>query len=204
MVSSVRDRQHAEDIIQEVGAAVSAKFTEIPEGVSFNTWALAIARNHIHKRYRADQRDRHLFKGEALESLSQAYGRMADRSDDMRDALEQCVDLLPDRSRRIVELRYKQGKRVDGIATMLGSTANAGFRRPLPCPPIPARLYRKTHGRRAGQTMTDPTRLIDRYLDGTLSKEELAQLEDDLANNDKVRRRFRTRDDGGSVPGQPL
>lgn len=125
VMSSVRDRQHAEDIIQEVGAAVSANFTEIPEGVSFNTWALAIARNHIHKRYRADQRDRHLFKSEALESLSDAYDRLADQSDDMRDALEQCVDLLPDRSRRIVELRYKQDKRVDGIANMLGSSANA-------------------------------------------------------------------------------
>ena len=43
----------------------------------------------------------------------------------MRDALDHCVDLLPERSRRIIELRYKQGRRVDGIAEMLGSTANA-------------------------------------------------------------------------------
>lgn len=125
VMSSVRDRQHAEDIIQEVGAAVSANITEIPEGVSFNTWALAIARNHIHKRYRSDQRDRHIFKSEALEALAGAYDRLSDSSDEMRSALDQCVDLLPERSRRIIELRYKQNKRVDGIATLLGSTANA-------------------------------------------------------------------------------
>lgn len=125
VMSSVRDRQHAEDIIQEVGAAVSAKFTEIPEGVSFNTWALAIARNHIHKRYRANQRDKHLFKSEALEALAGAYDRLSDSTDEMRAALDQCVDLLPERSRRIIELRYQQDKRVDGIANMLGSTANA-------------------------------------------------------------------------------
>lgn len=125
VVSSVRDRQHAEDIVQEVGAAVSANFTEIPEGVSFNTWALAIARNHIHKRYRADQRDKHLFKSDALEALAGAYDRLSDASDEMRAALDQCVDLLPERSRRIIELRYQKNKRVDGIAAMLGSTANA-------------------------------------------------------------------------------
>lgn len=125
VMSSVRDRQHAEDIVQEVGAAVSAGFTEIPEGVSFNTWALAIARNHIHKRYRSDQRDKHLFKSDALEALAGAYDRLSDSSDDMRAALDQCVDLLPERSRRIIELRYQQNKRVDGIASMLGSSANA-------------------------------------------------------------------------------
>lgn len=125
VMSSVRDRQHAEDIIQEVGAVVSAGFSNIPEGVSFNTWALAIARNHIHKRYRTDQRDKHLFKSEALEALAGAYDRLSDSSEEMRAALEQCVDLLPERSRRIIELRYQQNKRVDGIANMLGSTANA-------------------------------------------------------------------------------
>lgn len=125
VMSSVRDRQHAEDIVQEVGAAVSANFEEIPEGVSFNTWALAIARNHIHKRYRSNQRDKHIFKSEALEALAGAYERLSDSSDEMRAALEQCVDQLPDRSRKIIELRYQQNKRVDGIANMLGSTANA-------------------------------------------------------------------------------
>ncbi|MBX2850284.1 MAG: sigma-70 family RNA polymerase sigma factor [Phycisphaeraceae bacterium] len=125
VMSSVRDRQHAEDIVQEVGAAVSAHFEDIPEGVSFSAWALAIARNHIHKRYRSDQRDKHLFKSEALEALAGAYERLSDSSDDMRAALDQCVEELPERSRKIIELRYKQDQRVDGIAAMLGSSANA-------------------------------------------------------------------------------
>lgn len=125
VMSSVRDRQHAEDIVQEVGAAVSANFTDIPDGVSFNTWALSIARNHILKRYRADHRDKHLFKSEALEALAGAYDRLSDSTDEMRAALDHCVELLPDRSRRIIELRYQQNKRVHGIAAMLGSTANA-------------------------------------------------------------------------------
>lgn len=125
VMSSVRDRQHAEDIVQEVGAAVSAGFAEIPGDVSFTTWTLAIARNHIHKRYRSNQRDKHIFKSDSLEALAGAYERLADSTDDMRAALEHCIELLPDRSRRVIELRYRQNKRVDGIATMLGSTANA-------------------------------------------------------------------------------
>jgi RNA polymerase sigma-70 factor (ECF subfamily) len=125
VMSSVRDRQHAEDIVQEVGAAVSANFEDIPEGVSFNAWALSIARNHIHKRYRTNQRDKHVFKSEALEALSGAYERLSDSSDELRSALDQCIEELPERSRKIIELRYKQDQRVDGIAAMLGSTANA-------------------------------------------------------------------------------
>ena len=125
VMSSVRDRQHAEDIVQEVGAVVSAGFADIPEGVSFNAWVLGVARNLILKRYRTEQRDRHVFKSEALESLAQAYDRVSDKSDDMRDALEHCLENLPERSRRILEMRYRQNKRVDGIAAMLGSTANA-------------------------------------------------------------------------------
>ena len=125
VMSSVRDRQHAEDIVQEVGAAVSADFADIPENVSFTTWTLAIARNHIHKRYRTNQRDKHIFTSEALEALAGAYDRISESSEDMRAALEHCVELLPERSRRVIELRYQQNKRVDGIAAMLGSTANA-------------------------------------------------------------------------------
>lgn len=123
--SAVRDRQHAEDIVQEVGAAVSANFTDIPEGVSFNTWALAIARNQVLKRYRQNQRDRLVFKPESLEALASACDRLSDRSDDIRAALDHCIQKLPERSRRIIDLRYQQDKRVDGIASRLGTTANA-------------------------------------------------------------------------------
>jgi len=125
VMSSVSDRQHAEDIVQEVGAVVSAGIADIPEGVSFSAWVLGVARNQVLKRYRTDKRDRHVFKTEALESLVAAYERLSDSSDEMRDALEDCVDKLPERSRRVIELRYRQGKRVEGIAQMLGSTANA-------------------------------------------------------------------------------
>lgn len=125
VTSSVRDRQHAEDIVQEVGAVVSAGFVEIPEGVSFNSWVLAVARNQILKLYRTQQRDRHIFKTEALESIAQAYERLSDSSKDMQAALERCVEQLPERSRRIIEMRYRQDKRVDGIADLLGSTSNA-------------------------------------------------------------------------------
>ena len=42
--------------------------------MSFNAWALSIARNHIHKRYRTNQRDKHLLKSEALEALAAVGG----------------------------------------------------------------------------------------------------------------------------------
>ena len=125
VMSSVRDRQHAEDIVQEVGAVISAGFLDIPVGVSFNSWVLGVARNLVLKRYRTDSRDRHVFKSDALEALASAYERLSDSSDDMRAALEHCVEQLPERSRKIIELRYTQNKRVDGIASTLGSTANA-------------------------------------------------------------------------------
>ena len=125
VMSSVRDRQHAEDIVQEVGAVVSAGFTEIPEDVPFNRWVLGVARNQVLKRYRDSKRDRHVFKSEALESLANACERVSDRSEEMRHALEHCVEALPERSRRILEMRYRQDRRVNGIADLLGSNANA-------------------------------------------------------------------------------
>ena len=70
-------------------------------------------------------RDKIHFDDEIVESLAGAVEDVAPNYDSRLDALQTCIDELPDRQRDIVTRRYLNSESVQDIASDLGFKANA-------------------------------------------------------------------------------
>jgi RNA polymerase sigma-70 factor (ECF subfamily) len=69
--------------------------------------------------------DKHVFNDELVDQIASRYELLATEVDPIRDALEYCVDELKGRSKRVIELRYRDGMKSDKIASEMGFSTGA-------------------------------------------------------------------------------
>lgn len=111
-----------EDVFQEVSKTALEKAQEYREGTDFPAWARAIARFKILEWFRS-RRGRTL-NDEVLKGLDRAFTEVTPSSDneERKEALRQCLETLPDKSRRILQLRYVEELTPGGIADRMDQT----------------------------------------------------------------------------------
>jgi RNA polymerase sigma-70 factor, ECF subfamily len=137
----VRNRQDCEDVFQETALTLWRKHEEYDPQRPFGAWAKGIAANKILQfRTKADRAPTP-FSPEAIDMIVDAAERRESRQPRWPtaiDALEKCAQTLPEQSREILALRYKEGWSIGQIAERVASTPAAmtmAFSR------IRARLY---------------------------------------------------------------
>lgn len=116
VTANTRDFHHAEDVIQEVGKVVAEKFVDYDRGRSFTAWSLGIARNCLLSYYRDSGRDRIVLSEEALRSVEAAVEAVSASGEERRVALRSCLEMLRERQRELLTLRYEDGLGVVEIA----------------------------------------------------------------------------------------
>ena len=88
-------------------------------------WALWIAKSRVIDFYRAQDRARVVFSDELLGQLADTIAAQADGRSGRREALEACLDELPPKSRRILDLRYVEERSAEETARKIGSTSGS-------------------------------------------------------------------------------
>lgn len=123
--SCVNDFHAAEDLLQEVAEDVATSFEKYDPDRPFVGWALGIARFKVIDHYRRHDRDPHVFLGEpaTLESLSTAFEDIFPETNERREALQHCMDKLPDKSRKALEMRYELDMKPATIAERTGTSS---------------------------------------------------------------------------------
>ncbi len=127
----VRDPQVAEDIFQEVWiklANVMEKGVQVEHQAK---WCRQAARYLILQHWR-DQRTAKVFADstllEFLDFVEQAYEENESLDDarlNRQRALNECLRALPDRSKRLITLKYEQGRSLKEIAAQLEQSTDA-------------------------------------------------------------------------------
>lgn len=123
--AAVRRFQDAEDVVQQVALAAARRFEEYDESRPFVAWVLWLAKSKIIDHYRTHGRQKLVFS-ESL--LDQAAARLVERqaADHAGAAiLEKCIDKLPPKSRRLLDLRYVDDASMEAIARAIDSTAGS-------------------------------------------------------------------------------
>jgi RNA polymerase sigma-70 factor (ECF subfamily) len=122
---SVRDRNRAEDVMQETYMAVYSSLDRYERGRDFGAWIRTIARNMCRRTLRSKLRDRNLLKNYTDEVAVRAdLERVEDTDIEQRIRyLNECLNRLPQHSRRLMDLRYTRGRRVNEIAKEADRTA---------------------------------------------------------------------------------
>jgi RNA polymerase sigma-70 factor, ECF subfamily len=125
----LRDAHAAEDVIQEVWVRLAA---EVEKGTVIEnqpSWCRGVARNLVLKHWRSQKTAKVVADSEVMEAFLAQVELAFEESDDEADewhrrqqALDECVSALPEKSRRMLSLRYEARKSVEQVASATGQT----------------------------------------------------------------------------------
>lgn len=118
-VSSFADR---EDLLQQVALTVARRFEEFDEHRPFLAWALWLAKSRITDFYRSQGRRPQFLSDALLEKYAETLIERQEVVSRRREALEHCLEKLPDRSRSLLRLKYHDGLKIEQIAEAIRST----------------------------------------------------------------------------------
>lgn len=127
--SMVHNFHDAEDVLQETAYTVAIRFEDFvstdQNDRPFVAWVMRIARLKVYEHWRKTGRDKNRLTAAALEELAQDFEREGVEEPVLDYVLHQCLDQLPARPRRLLELRYSHDHKPREIAKHAGLTPNA-------------------------------------------------------------------------------
>ncbi|TWU04787.1 sigma-70 family RNA polymerase sigma factor [Stieleria varia] len=123
--ASVAGFHDAEDVVQRIAQELARRFDEYESDRPFVGWALWIAKSRVIDFYRSQDRTRIVFSDELLAQLADTIARQVDGRSRRREALEACLDELPPKSRRLLDLRYVEERSAAEMARETGATSGS-------------------------------------------------------------------------------
>ncbi|MCR9117149.1 MAG: sigma-70 family RNA polymerase sigma factor [bacterium] len=123
--ASISGFHDAEDVVQRIAQELARRFDEYDSRRPFVGWALWIAKSRVIDFYRAQGRSRIVFSGKLLGQLADTIAKQADGRSNRREALEACLDELPPKSRRLLDLRYAEELSAAEMARETGATSGS-------------------------------------------------------------------------------
>jgi RNA polymerase sigma-70 factor (ECF subfamily) len=123
--SLVRDREARDDLLQEVALILWHEFPRYDRARPFGAWARGVAANKVLQRFSKDARLPIPFSPQAIQALLDAYERTETNESLRGEALRQCLELLPEKSRQLLVLRYERSLKLHEIAGRLRTTLDA-------------------------------------------------------------------------------
>jgi RNA polymerase sigma-70 factor, ECF subfamily len=125
--SLIRDWNVTEDVLQDVALTAWERFDDFDGTRSFGAWARGIAVNKILRRREQNARFPVPFSPETITALSDAFDRTEGAASAGPD-LEPCLERLPEKSRRLLTLRYGESLDIRQVAERLASTPDAVYK----------------------------------------------------------------------------
>ena len=116
--SLVRDRHQRDDIFQDVALILWKKFDQYDRGRSFGAWARGIAVRRVLQSFAGSKRIPVPLSPEAIEAVAAVYEEAVSPLDE-EEALNHCLDQLPEKSRYLVAMRYERGMKLREMADYL-------------------------------------------------------------------------------------
>lgn len=125
--SMVPNFQDSDDILQSVAITIVKKFDQYERDKPFVSWSIGIARKEILKFRRKCAKDPCVLDDELIGRIATTYQKEFSRLDEIKKALNHCIQKVQGRWRQILEMRYIRGMKPTRIAQQLGMSVNAVF-----------------------------------------------------------------------------
>jgi RNA polymerase sigma-70 factor, ECF subfamily len=115
-------RELAEDVLQETNLLLWQKRAEYRPGTNFYAWACQIAFYKVCKARDQQRRKVPAFSELFLQRMAPELQTLADAPNRMQDYLQECIAILADQDRALLERRYDDGVTTRSIADELGQS----------------------------------------------------------------------------------
>jgi len=125
----VRNHHDTEDLLQAVSVAVTEAAQQGFEPAAFDAWAREIAWRRVLAHHRLAGRQ-HTADPELVRALAEASGRveLARPSPVLREALLECLERVPEETRRVLQARYQEAeKELRALAARLGRSVQGVY-----------------------------------------------------------------------------
>jgi RNA polymerase sigma-70 factor (ECF subfamily) len=124
----VRNAHDSEDLFQEVWVRLSRALTEGAEIQDQAKWCRGVARNLILHYWRDRKSDKVIADSELMDLVEQAFEEEQHRPDywrARREAVAECMEVLPERARQLLRLKYTEGLSAEAAGAKIRQTAAA-------------------------------------------------------------------------------
>ena len=115
----IHDLAAAEDILQEVWLRLAEAAERDEPIIDPGKWCRGVARNLILHHWREKRAAKVVADSELLDIVEQALNERQDHWADRRQALMECIDRLPEKSKRLLQMKYEQGLSFASMAERL-------------------------------------------------------------------------------------
>lgn len=119
-------RADADDVMQEISVVLWEKFDSFLDGGDFRAWAFGVARYEVLAWLRDRGRDRLVLDEEVAAKIAEETAADEPRLQRQREALEQCMQKVPQDQRGLLMQAYQPDSRIQEVAQGSGRTV-AGF-----------------------------------------------------------------------------
>ena len=118
----------AEEVLQETNAALWEKREEFEMGTDFVHWANRVAYFRVLKFRDSRRRNTVCFSEAFIEDVAAETISYSESLQAQREALESCMQKLPEKDRTLISHRYLEGTAVKTIAEMTGRSLDAVYK----------------------------------------------------------------------------
>lgn len=125
--SIIRGPHDCDDLFQEVALTLWKEFHRYDRERPFGAWARGIATMKLRQLWDQNRRRPALLAAETIQAIADAFDRSEESTSRRAQALEKCLELLPDKSRKLLELRYERALKIEQIAHELQRTLDAVY-----------------------------------------------------------------------------
>ena len=115
----------ADDLTQQTKMRLWEQFDEYDADKDFGAWACTIARYLVLTHRKASQRRHSRLSQAYLDAMAEEVSALSRREDRRHLALESCLQLLSDASRRLIGMCYSGNRTIKEVAETLGRSAAA-------------------------------------------------------------------------------
>lgn len=119
-----------DDVVQTVSLVMWRKWDQFDPDTDFMQWARVIARFEVLKFRRSMSRDRHVFRDDVMDLLADSSEELQAESspEKYRDALQRCLNSLPEKSGRLIRAAYEEDRTIREVAEEVGQSATAFYK----------------------------------------------------------------------------
>lgn len=120
----------AEEVVQDAMLVVVKKFDQFQEGTSMLAWCRSIVRLEVLRMKQHRQRERNLAERLLDDAVDAAFdefqtAQRRGEAESWREALERCLERVPERGRRVLQGRFVEELSYEQIGARAGMTLEA-------------------------------------------------------------------------------
>lgn len=120
----VHNHDDAEELLQETASVMWEQFDRFEEGTNFGAWAISIARNKALELLRKNRKTRAVFTETFYDQVAQYAQESLRDVSERTQALQFCLEKLPDRDRDLLFMRYRKDISTKRISQLTGRSLN--------------------------------------------------------------------------------